>query len=147
MRKVLVLCSGNSVRSQIAEAYLKFYAKGYGIFFSAGLTDQGINPYAAQVMAEDNIDLNEHLSKTVEAFTNIHFDYLITVCAEARKELPGNFTYDQHVHYEIPDPAQFKGSEEETVQFFFEVRETIKRYILQFIGRNLMPRTEVHEAE
>lgn len=146
MRKVLVLCSGNSVRSQIAEAYLKFYAKGYGIFFSAGLTDEGINPYAARVMAEDNIDLNEHLSKTVEAFTNIHFDYLITVCPEANKNLPDNFSYDHHTHYEIPDPTSFEGSEEEKLRFFFDTRETVKRYILQFIGRNLMPRVEVPES-
>jgi len=142
MKKVLVLCSANSVRSQMAEAYLKFYAKGYGIFFSAGLENHGINPYAAKVMEEDNIDLNEHLSKTVEAFNNIRFDYLITVCQAAKEQIPNNFTYQEHLHFDIDDPAGTDGSEEEILQAFLDTRETVKRHILQFIGRNLLPKSE-----
>lgn len=142
MKKVLVLCTGNSVRSQMAEAYLKFYAKGYGIFFSAGLQPQGINPYAARVMEEDNIDLNEYLSKSIDAFANIHFDYLLTVCPEAEAQIPDLFSYQQHLHFPVPDPAIFEGSEEDTRQHFLEVREMIKKNMLQFIGRCLMPQTE-----
>ncbi len=142
MKKVLVLCSANSVRSQMAEAYLKFYAKGYGIFFSAGLENHGINPYAAKVMEDDNIDLNEHLSKTVEAFNNITFDYLITVCNQAKECIPRNFSYRNHVHFDIDDPADAQDTEEEILRAFLDTRETVKRHILQFIGRNLLPKSE-----
>lgn len=142
MKKVLVLCSAYSTRSQMAEAYLKFYAKGYGIFFSAGLKTHGINPYAAKVMEEDNIDLNEHLSKTVETFNNITFDYLITVCNQAKEHIPRNFSYRKHVHFDIDDPADTMGTEEEVLQAFLDTRETVKRHILHFIGRHLLPKSE-----
>lgn len=142
MKKVLVLCSANSIRSQMAEAYLKFYAKGYGLFFSAGMQKQAINPYALQVMKEDNIDLNEHISKTVEAFSNIHFDYLITVSDHTQTTPPSNFTFSNHVHFTIQDPAQLDGNEDVKTSAFLDTREEVKKCILQFIGRHLMPHTE-----
>ena len=112
MKKVLVLCSANSILSQMAEAYLKFYAQGYGIFFSAGMPKKAIDPYAIQVMKEDNIDLNEHISKTAEAFNNIHIDYLITISNHTEMPPPNNFTFTNHIHFIIQDPVQMNDSKD-----------------------------------
>jgi arsenate reductase len=88
MKSILVLCSRNSVRSQLAEAYLKFYSGHKADISSAGIKEMGIHPYTIQVMEEDNLDLSEHYSKSFKVFKNRKFDILVTVCDEAYKNLP-----------------------------------------------------------
>jgi len=138
MKKVLVLCTGNSARSQIAEAYLKFYARGHGIFFSAGLENHGMHPLAVQAMEEDNIDLRNHFSKTVDVFANVAFDYLITVCDASDDPRVAALSSARHIHFDIPDPALFEGSDEERLQQLRKVRELIKCRMLKFIGQELL---------
>ena len=84
----------------MAEAYFSFYADKMGLFFSAGLKKTELNPYAIKVMAEDNIDLSEHLSKSIKAFENTPFDYLLTVCDPSEQE------YEEVLEYAIKHDLQ-----------------------------------------
>lgn len=142
MKKILVLCSGNSSRSQMAEGYLNFYAHGRAQYFSAGLTDRGINPLTVAVMAEDNIDISNHYSKSYQTFRREKFDILITVCDEAKKQIPRGISARKHVHFSIPDPDLIPGSPEEKLDGFRSIRETVKHHILKFIGKELSPVAE-----
>ena len=128
MKNILVVCTGNSCRSQMAEGYLRFFAAGTARIYSAGIETHGVNPKAIQVMAEDGIDISNHTSNNVEEYVNIPFDYVITVCDNANENcpyLPGNFT---RFHHNFPDPAKAKGSPEEVIGEFRRVRDLIKDY-------------------
>lgn len=138
MKKILVLCSGNSCRSQMAEGYLTYYAKGNVKIFSAGLESHGVHPMAVEVMAEDSIDISHQPSKALDALSRKKFDYLITVCEEARVALPAHFKFKKKKHFDIPDPAKFRGTDEETREVFRQAREQIKKAILKFIGQELL---------
>ncbi len=142
MKKILVLCSGNSCRSQMAEGYLKYYATGRAEYFSAGLQDRGVNPLTVEVMAEDNIDISTNHSKTYHRFQKQPFDYLITVCDEAYQQLPKGLSAEHHVHFSIPDPDRVNGTLEERREAFRQIRETVKKNFLKFIGRELPSVTE-----
>ena len=137
MKKILVLCSGNSSRSQMAEGYLNYYAAGQADFFSAGLKDRGINPLTIEVMAEDNIDISGHYSKNVEQFRKHRFDFLLTVCDEAYERLPKQLSAERHLHFSIPDPDAVDGDLETRREAFREIRERVKKDVLRFIGREL----------
>lgn len=141
MKKVLVLCSGNSCRSQMAEGYLNYYVKENIKVFSAGLEDHGLNPYAVEAMAEDSIDISHHQSKSLKSISRNKFDYLITVCDEAKEAVPSNFKVKKRKHFSIPDPAKFVGTDEEIKEEFRNVREMLKKSILKFIGKELLART------
>lgn len=142
MKTVLVLCSGNACRSQMAEGYLHYYASDKAVIYSAGLESHGLNPLATEVMGEDSIDISNHTSKTLSDLGIQHFDYLITICDEAREQLPDNVSYDCDYHFSIPDPAKISGAKEKKLQGFRQVRELIKISILKFIGRELIDRAE-----
>lgn len=146
MKKILVLCSGNSSRSQMAEGYLNYYAQGRAKFCSAGLQDRGINPLTIEVMAEDNIDISENTSKSYKGFEGIKFDYLITVCDEARINQPKGLKAHNYVHFSIPDPDQVPGNLEERRESFRQIRETVKKHILKFIGQELSDQPELAVA-
>ena len=137
MKKILVLCSGNSSRSQMAEGYFNYYAQGEALFFSAGLEDRGVNPLTIQVMAEDNLDISESVSKKYVVFNGQKFDYLITVCAMAKKRLPDSIRAKKYLHFDIPDPDLAQGSPSERVAVFRQTREKVKKYVLKFIGKEL----------
>ncbi|MEQ8703473.1 MAG: arsenate reductase ArsC [Phaeodactylibacter sp.] len=143
MKRVLVLCTGNSCRSQMAEGYLRFYAGGKLDIQSAGLNAQHLNPYTVRVMEEDNIDMSEHTAKSIADFHNQYFDYLITVCDEAAESTLQGVNYAEKIHFSIPDPAKASGSEEEIELVFLQVRETVKRYMLKFLGKTLAENVEV----
>ena len=133
MKNILVLCTGNSCRSQIAEGYLRFYAQGKALIYSAGIETHGVNPKAIQVMAEDGIDISSHTSNNVEEYLNIPFDDVITVCDNANENcpyLPGNF---KRFHHNFPDPAKAKGTPEEVIGEFRRVRDLIRDYSKDFI--------------
>lgn len=137
MKNVLVLCTGNSCRSQMAEGYLRYYAGNRAKIYSAGIETHGVNPKAIQVMAEDGIDISHHTSNNVDEYAGIPFDYLITVCDNANENcpyLPGKF---ERFHHNFPDPAKAKGSPEEVMDEFRRVRDMIKAYSKEFAELHL----------
>lgn len=125
----------------MAEGYLEYYAKGNVKIISAGLESHGVHPKAIAAMAEDSIDISHHQSKTLKSISRNKFNYLITVCDEAKEALPSDFKVKKTVHFDISDPAAFEGSEEEIMEEFRRVREVIKKAILKFIGRELLVKT------
>src|ERR1700733_9009015 len=126
MKKILVLCTGNSCRSQIAEGYLRHFAGARAIIYSAGIETHGLNPKAVQVMAEDGIDISNHISNNVDEYTGIDFDYVITVCDNAKENCPYFPTRAKMFHQNFPDPAKATGSPEEIMEQFRKVRDMLK---------------------
>jgi arsenate reductase len=121
--KVLFLCTGNSARSQMAEAFLRKYAGDRFEAFSAGLEPKGINPYTIQVMREVGIDLRGHTSKHLDQFLGkTNFEYVITVCDNAEKNCPFFPGASTRLHWSFEDPAAFQGEPEERLAKFREVR-------------------------
>ena len=137
MKKVLVLCTGNSCRSQIAEGYLRYFAKDKAAIYSAGIETHGVNPKAIATMAEDGVDISAHTSNNVNEYVDIDFNFVITVCDNAKESCPYFPTQAKKFHYNFPDPAKAHGTEEEIMTQFREVREIIKEYCKNFIFENL----------
>lgn len=137
MKRVLVLCTGNSSRSQMAEGYLKFYAEGKLEVQSAGLEDHGVNPLTVFSMEDDNIDISTHFSKPIHFFNGEHFDYLISVCEATEKDVSRHVSFDKFIKYDIIDPAKAEGTKAEKQSVFLKVREEVKRSVLKFLGKEM----------
>jgi arsenate reductase (thioredoxin) len=137
MMNVLVLCTGNSCRSQLAEGYLRYLAGNKAAIYSAGIETHGVNPRAIATMKEDGIDISTHTSNHVDEYADINFDYIITVCDNAKEACPVFPSTAKQFHYNFPDPAKAQGTEEEIAAQFREVREMIKNYSKDFIANNL----------
>jgi len=137
MKKILVLCTGNSCRSQLAEGYLKHFAGGKAEVYSAGVETYGLNPRAVAAMKEDGIDISSHTSNLIDEYKDIPFDFVITVCDHAKERCPYFPSQAQKFHYNFPDPAKAKGTEEEIFQQFREVRQMIKLYCQEFVGNKI----------
>jgi len=138
MKKILVLCTGNSCRSQIAEGYLQYFAGKTAKVYSAGVETHGINPKAIAVMKDDGIDISNHTSNNISEYSNIEFDYIITVCDNAKERCPYFPSKAKKFHYNFPDPAKAVGTEEEIFEQFKTVRNMIKVYSKNFITDNLI---------
>ena len=137
MKKILVLCTGNSCRSQIAEGYLRYFVGARAEIYSAGVETHGVNPSAIATMQEDGIDISKHTSNNINEYFDIDFDFVITVCDNAKERCPFFPTKAQKFHYNFPDPAKAGGSEVEIFQQFRTVRQLIKNYCSKFIADNL----------
>ncbi|GEP98441.1 arsenate reductase ArsC [Chitinophaga cymbidii] len=137
MQKVLVLCTGNSCRSQIAEGYLRHFAGNRAEIYSAGVETHGVNPRAIATMAEDGIDISGHTSNNISEYTGIDFDFVITVCDHAKERCPVFPSKAVKLHENFPDPAKAAGTEEEIMQQFAEVRQMIKSYCRDFVKEYL----------
>jgi arsenate reductase len=137
MKKVLVLCTGNSCRSQIAEGYLQHFAGHKAQIYSAGVEIHGVNPKAIATMKEDGIDISHHTSNSLEEYSNLNFDFVITVCDNARERCPYIITKAKMFHQNFPDPAKSTGTEEEILEQFRQVRQLIKTYTQQFVTYHL----------
>lgn len=135
--KVLVLCTGNSCRSQIAEGYLKHFAGERAEIYSAGVETHGVNPRAIATMKEDGIDISLHTSNNINEYSHVDFDYIITVCDNAKERCPYFPSQAQKFHYNFPDPAKAAGTEEEIKTAFTTVREMIKTYCRDFSDKHL----------
>lgn len=135
---VLFLCTGNSARSQMAEAFLRHHAGDRFEAYSAGLEPKGIHPYTVRAMGEIGIDLSGQRSKDViEYMGKMHFGYLITVCARAEASCPKTFPgVGQREHWGLEDPAAFEGSEEATMAKFRQIRDQIDRRIQDWLKRH-----------
>jgi len=135
MKKILVLCTGNSCRSQLAEGYLRHFAGSNAEIYSAGIETHGVNPKAIQVMAEDHIDISAHTSNHVDEYAGIDFDAVITVCDNAHEACPFFPGKVDRFHHNFPDPAKATGTPEEVMEEFRRVREMIKAYSADLINR------------
>lgn len=137
MKKVLVLCTGNSCRSQMAEGYLRKFANGKAQVYSAGIETHGVNPKAIEVMKQDGIDISHHTSNNIDEYKSLHFDYVITVCDNAKEKCPFFPSSAKKFHRNFPDPAKAQGNKEEIMQEFRNVRDRIKTYSKKFVEENL----------
>jgi len=133
MKNILVLCTGNSCRSQIAHGYLAEMTKGNANVYSAGVETHGVNPKAIAIMKEDGIDISGHTSNNITEYFGVDFDFVITVCDNAKERCPFFPTKAQKFHYNFPDPAKATGTEEEIMNAFRSVRELIKGYCEEFV--------------
>ncbi|KAF2331276.1 arsenate reductase ArsC [Flavobacterium daemonense] len=131
-KKILVLCTGNSCRSQIAEGYLKYFLGDKAEVYSAGVETHGVNLRAIITMKEDGIDISNHTSNQIDKYQNIDFDFVITVCDNAKERCPFFPSKATKLHYNFNDPAKATGTEEEILQEFRTVRQTIKEFCEQF---------------
>ncbi|KRB55661.1 arsenate reductase ArsC [Flavobacterium sp. Root186] len=135
-KNILVLCTGNSCRSQIAEGYLKHFLGDKAQVYSAGIETHGVNPRAVITMKEDGIDISNHTSNHVDEYQNIDFDFVITVCDNAKERCPFFPSKAQKLHQNFNDPAKATGTEEEILQEFRTVRQTIRAFCEQFSRDN-----------
>ena len=137
MKNVLVLCTGNSCRSQIAEGYLRLFAGDKAKIYSAGIETHGVNPRAIEIMKRDGVDISDHTSNNVNEYLDIDFDYVITVCDNAQENCPYFPSKAIKLHYDFPDPAKATGTEDQIMEKFYDVREMIRKYTLNFVKENL----------
>jgi arsenate reductase len=135
-QRVLFLCTGNSARSQMAEAFLRRYGNGQFEVHSAGLEPKGVNPLTIRVMNEAGIDISGHTSKGIETYLGkTLFQTLITVCDDADKNCPTVWPgVNTRLHWSFEDPARFEGSEEERLAKFREVRDQIQARIKEWVA-------------
>lgn len=132
-RRVLFLCTGNSCRSQMAEGFLRYIAGAKFEIVSAGLEPSTVNPRAIQVMNEVGIDISQHTSKDVNQFIGQQFNYIITVCDNAKERCPYFPAKAKRIHWSFEDPAKATGTEEEILAVFRKVRDQIKDKINEFL--------------
>nr|WP_067054257.1 arsenate reductase ArsC [Mucilaginibacter sp. L294] len=137
MKNILVLCTGNSCRSQLAEGYLRFFAGDKANVYSAGIETHGVNPKAIQVMAEDHIDISGHTSNHVDEYGAISFDQVITVCDNANEACPFFAGKVERFHENFPDPAKATGTPDEVLGEFRRVRDMIKVYAAGFVSQHV----------
>jgi arsenate reductase len=136
-KNILILCGGNSCRSQMAEGYFKFFACKAANIYSAGLERKGIHSKALEIMAEDGIDLRGHTCNHVDEYANVCFDYVITVC-DTDERCPVFPAGVKQFHYNFPDPALAVGSDEMVANEFRNVREMIKGFAKSFVRQHLL---------
>ena len=133
-QRVLILCTGNSARSQMAEGLLRHEADERFEVHSAGTRPSIVRPEAIAVMSEIGIDISSHRSKSVEEFAGQELDYVITVCDNAKESCPVFPAKTQRMHWPFEDPAAVEGSEDERRAAFRKVRDQIHRRIRVFLG-------------
>ena len=140
-KRVLILCTGNSARSQMAEGLLRHDAGEQFDVRSAGTKPGIVRPEAIAVMKEIGIDISGHRSKHVDEFEGQKFDSVITVCGHAKESCPVFFGAAQRLHQGFDDPALLNGSEEERLALFRRVRDELRAYLADFARANLTIRS------
>ena len=133
MKKILFLCTHNSCRSQMAEGLVNFYLGDRFQAFSAGTQATQVNPLASQVLAELEIDISGHRSKTLDEFAGEEFDYVITLCGSANEQCPLFFGGVRRIHIGFDDPSQLPGTPEEVLPEFRRVRDEIRHKLTAFL--------------
>ncbi len=134
-KRILFLCTQNSARSQMAEALMRrMYGDRFEVF-SAGTKPATVNPHAARVIQELEIDMAGHRSKSVEEFAEQEFDYVVTVCDSARENCPF-FPGKVVLHHAFPDPASATGTDDEIMAVFREVRDEIRSWLIEQFGNS-----------
>lgn len=132
MIRVLILCTANSARSQMAEGLLRHFGGDKVEVFSAGSKPAQVNPFAIEAMADRGIDIRHHESKSLAAFLKMEFDYVITVCDNAAETCPVFPGKAQRIHWSFPDPAAVNGTDAEILASFINVRNGLEAKLTEF---------------
>jgi arsenate reductase (thioredoxin) len=136
--RILILCTGNSCRSQMAEGFLKSFDKELEVFSAGTKPSFAVHPKAALVMNEAGIDLSKNYPKNVDKFINQSFDYVITVCGNANESCPAFIgIVKERIHIGFEDPAEAKGTEEEILNEFRRIRDEIKNGFYEFYSNKI----------
>ena len=138
-KRILILCTGNSCRSQMAEGFLKSFDENLEVFSAGTKPAEKVNPFAVKAMQEVGIDISNGVSENVDKYLSQSFDYVITVCDNAKETCPifiGNVKHQLHIGFD--DPADAVGSEEEVIPVYRRVRDEIKKDFYEFYLKNLM---------
>jgi len=131
-KRVLILCTGNSARPQMAEGLLRHDAGDHFTVESAGTKPSTVRPEAITVMKELGIDITSHRSKHIDEFAGQDFDYVLTVCDNAKESCPVFFGKATRLHHSFADPAAVEGSEEKRLAEFRRVRDELRSYLKTF---------------
>ncbi len=138
--KILILCTGNSCRSQMAEGFLKSFNKNLEVFSAGTKPEKHVNPYAIKVMSELGIDISSNKPKNVEQFIEHEWDYVITVCGGANEECPAFFgKVKNRLHIGFDDPSHVTGTDEYIWSEFIRVRDEIKDGFYKFYLEQVKP--------
>lgn len=132
-KKILIICTGNTCRSQMAEGFLKYFDKNLEVFSAGTQAEETINPFAIKVMHEKGIDISKQFPKSVDLFLKENFDYVITVCDDAKEVCPvftGNVKYRNHMGFQ--DPAKASGTDEEKLNVYRKIRDEIEEEFRNF---------------
>lgn len=135
-KKVLFVCTHNSARSQIAEGLLNYFCSDKYQAFSAGSNATKVNPFSIEVLKEIGIDIKHHYSKNMTEFEGRHFDYVITVCDNAKETCPFFPMANEYIHKSFRDPSSVDGSYEDKLNAFRKTRDEIKEWIIEFFCVN-----------
>lgn len=136
-KKILVLCTGNSCRSQIAEGYLRHFASDKAEVYSAGIEAHGVNPKAIAIMKEEGIDITMQTSNLLDEYRDMEFDFVITVCDNARERCPHFPSSAKRIHQNFSDPARATGTNSEINDQFRTARNQIKDFCKKFVEEYL----------
>ena len=137
--KILVTCTGNSCRSQMAEGYLKFFSNKMQLnieVYSAGIEAHGINPNALDIMLEDGINISDHTSNTIEDYMNKNISHVLTVCDHANQNCPIFPEKTTITHFNFSDPSKLSGNENLKKNAFRKTRNEIKFYCEKYLKDN-----------
>ncbi|MBM4169092.1 MAG: arsenate reductase ArsC [Ignavibacteria bacterium] len=147
MKRILVLCTGNSCRSQMAEAFLRSFDRRLEVVSAGTKPAAAVHPKATEVMREVGIDLSHHKPKLVDKYLNDSFDYVVTVCDHAKETCPvftGKVRYRLHIGFE--DPAEARGTPGDVISVFRSVRDEIKHSFYNLYSESILPALEGNEA-
>ena len=136
MRKVLVLCTGNSCRSQMAESLLSYFSTNTKVY-SAGTKPEKVNPFAIKAMAEIDVDISGNTSNHADEYAHIDFDYVFTVCDNAKEICPIYPKAKQMIHQSFADPADATGTDSEQLAVYLDVRDQLSDYFKAFVENEL----------
>jgi arsenate reductase (thioredoxin) len=149
-KRVLILCTGNSARSQIGEGLLRHMAGDRFEVASAGVAPTNVRPEAIQVMREIGIDISQQQSKSIDEFLNQQFDYVITVCESANAQCPEFLVKTQRVHWSIEDPAAVQRDSSRLAAFRRarnEIGERLKEFVMTDRREKTLPRQRAAKQE
>ena len=136
---ILIICTGNSCRSQIAEGYFKFFKNKMKLkinILSAGIKAEGINPMAAEIMLKDHIDISSQTSNKIDEYINENITHVITVCDHANESCPVFLKKTHFTHQNFKDPSKVVGNKEEIQLEFDNCREEIKNFSKEYLKAN-----------
>ena len=128
MKNILILCTGNSCRSQMAHGFLENMFNNYSVY-SAGTKPEPVNKYAVKVMSELGIDISNNSSNHIDEYLEHNIDLVVTVCDNAKEICPVFPKQTKFIHHSFSDPASAKGKDEEVLKIYREVRDQLKDYI------------------
>jgi arsenate reductase (thioredoxin) len=138
--KILILCTGNSCRSQMAETFMKSFNSELEVYSAGTQLTERVNPFAIKVMLESGLDISNSKTKNVDEFLSQEFDYVITVCDDAKETCPVFFgKVKNRLHIGFDDPAEAKGTEDEILNVFRQIKNEIKEGFFKFYSKVVKP--------